>query len=368
MGIGSWLRNRTLTRSVRSQVPLPGVQPPSRSDVFYGSPDSAMTLSAVYSAVSVINVGVSQMTLDCFKGNRVISSPLWVREPDVKMSRSAFFAETVNSLALHGNAYWHVIRDSAADSPQALVVLPPGEVNPLEDGTFGYRGKTFERWQVSHLKLTRVPGVLLGLGPIQAARQELRGMLEQRDYASSWFDQSGVPNGVLSTQQEINPDDAALIKSRWNESATHRNGVAVLPNGMQYQPLNLKPADAQFLETQQWGVTQVARLFGIPAHLMLAAVEGTSNTYTNMADADLMFVRWTLMKYLREIEEAVSRLLPRGQTARFNLDAVLRPSTKSRYEAHKIALEAGFLTVNEVREIEGLASLEGEVADGVGDA
>lgn len=360
MGIGSWFQDRALRRSVRSQAPSPGVLPPSRSDSLYVTPESAMTLSAVYSAVSVINVGVSQMTVDCYKGNRTVSSPLWVREPDVKMSRSAFFAETVNSLALHGNAYWHVIRDSAADAPQALVVLPPNEVNPFEDGTFGYKGKTFERWQISHLKLTRVPGVLLGLGPIQAARQELRGMLEQRDYASSWFDQSGVPNGVLSSDYEINDEMAAALKATWNESATHRNGVAVLPNGLSYSPLNLKPADAQFLETQQWGVTQVARLFGIPAHLMLAAVEGTSNTYVNMADADLTFVRWTLMKYLREIEEAISRLLPRGQTARFNLDAVLRPSTKARYEAHKIAIEAGFLTRDEVRAIEGFDPLEKE--------
>lgn len=77
-------------------------------------------------------------------------------------------------------------------------------------------------------------------------------------------------------------------------------------------------------------------------------------TYTNVADADLTFARWTLTQYLREIEEAFSALLPRGQQARFNLDAILRPSTKARYEAHQLALAAGFLTVDEVRAIEGL--------------
>lgn len=358
MGIGAWFgKNRTVERSVQpSALPL-GIQPPSRSVSDLATPSSALTLNAVYSAVSVISVGVSQMAIDCRKGNAVVPSPLWVRQPDAKISRSAFFAETVNSLALFGNAYWHVIRDDAASAPQALVVLPANEVNPHSDGTFGYGGKVFQPWQVSHLKLHRMPKVLLGLGPIQAARLELQGMIEMRDYASSWFNQSGVPSGVLKTSFELNNEEADALKARWNETASHRNGVAILSNGAEFHPLNLKPADAQFLETQQWSVAQVARLFGIPAHLMLVAVEGTSNTYTNMADADHTFVRWTLMRYLREIEEAFSGLLPRGTEARFNLDAVLRPSTKARYEAHQIAIEAGFLTTDEVREIEGLPPL-----------
>lgn len=359
MGIGTWFRGgRTLKRSDENYVPPVGVQPPRRGDSIVATAEHAMTLSSVYSAVSILSTGASQMTLDCRRGITEVQAPLWVREPDVKMNRSAFFAETVNSLALHGNAYWHVVRDSAADAPQALVPLPALEVYPMEDGTFGYKGKTFQSWQISHLKLTRLPGVLLGLGPIQAARAELQGMLHLRDYAAGWFDQGGVPNGLLSVDGDWSDEDLDAFKARWLENVSHRDGVAIMAGGTSYEALNLKPADAQFLENQQWSVTQVARLFGIPAHLMLAAVEGSSNTYTNMADADQTFVRWTLMKYLREIEEAISRLLPRGTHARFNLDAVLRPSTKTRYEAHKIALDAGFMTINEIRAIEGLKPLE----------
>lgn len=72
-----------------------------------------------------------------------------------------------------------------------------------------------------------------------------------------------------------------------------------------------------------------------------------------------MFIKFSLMPYLREIEEGVSALLPRGQESRFNVNAFLRPTTKARYEAHAIALDAGFLTANEVRELEGLQPVPG---------
>lgn len=152
-------------------------------------------------------------------------------------------------------------------------------------------------------------------------------------------------------------DAAEEARQRWEATQGGRRGVAVLTGGITYKPVLITPEEAQFIESQQFSVTSLARLFGIPANLMLAAVEGTSNTYSNVAQADLTFVRWTLSKYIREIEAAFSALLPRGQRARFNLDALLRPDTLSRYQAHRVAIASGFLTVDEVRAIEGLPPL-----------
>src|SRR5699024_7486663 len=121
-----------------------------------------------------------------------------------------------------------------------------------------------------------------------------------------------------------------------------------------YSPILLNPADAQFLENQQFTVTQIARLFGIPASLMLAVVEGGSQSYANVEQDWIAYIRFSLMSYLREIEEAFTKLLPNGQTARFNIETLLRADTKTRYEAHEIAIRAGFMKPEEVREIEGL--------------
>ena len=80
-------------------------------------------------------------------------------------------------------------------------------------------------------------------------------------------------------------------------------------------------------------------------------------TYNNIETAAIDMLRDTLMGYISPIEDQLTALLPRGQSARFNLDAVLRPDTKTRYEAHALAIQTGFLTVDEVRDIEGLPPL-----------
>lgn len=328
-----------------------GIAPPPRVDRLQISQDKALSLIPVYRAIQIISSAVSQLTVDVERSGTQITPPAWIRRPDVKMTSSAFLELSATSLAASGNAFWRVVRDSPSDAPSALIVLNPHEVHVDEDGNFSHRGRDLKPWQVSHLQLMRVPGRTRGLGPIQACSPDLLGAVEQRDYATEWFDTGTVPNGVLSSDQHITADQAKAMKAQWLESVSGRE-PAVLSNGLDYRPLLLSPKDAQFLETRQFSVTDIARLFGIPAHLMHAVVQGGSMTYMSGQAADLSFMRWTLMNYLREIEEAFTALLPRGQKARFNTNAILRPATKERYEAHRIALEAGFLTINEVREFE----------------
>ena len=66
----------------------------------------------------------------------------------------------------------------------------------------------------------------------------------------------------------------------------------------------------------------------------------------------MQLIRWSLTPWLTRVEQAMSDLLPRGQYAKFNLDSLLRGDTLSRYQAHKIGIDAGFLSVDEVRQIE----------------
>lgn len=335
----------------------PALQPPSRTSRLQISQERALTLVPVYRAFALISSAVSQLSIDLWRGEEQLKNvPTWVRQPDVKMPRSAFFESTTTSLAANGNAFWKVVRDSPADPPSALIVVDPNEVHIHEDGRFGYRGETLARWQMQHLALMRIPGRLRGLGPIQAASEDLLGASDLRDYASGWFESGNVPNGTLNSDQHITAEQAQSLKSQWVSSVSGKE-PAVLGQGLTYQPFMLSPKDAQFLESRQFTTTDVARLFGIPSHLMLAVVEGGSMTYLNGQAADLSFMRWTLMSYLREIEEGFTALLPRGTTARFNPDAILRASTKERYDAHKVAIDAGFLTVDEVRAIEGLNPL-----------
>lgn len=310
----------------------------------------------VHRAVSIHATAVRQLSVAAFRDSEEVDAPSWLRRPNAFTPRSVFLEQTVISLAGHGNAYWLIDRD-AQGRVTNLTVLDPMAVE-IDADHFGRPrkymafGKDYTPADIRHLALFRVPGKAKGLGPIQAARQEIQGAIDTRDYSSKWFQDSGVPTGVLKSDQVLSPEDAKAAKAAWTESQGAKRGVAVLGNGLSYSAIYLTPADAQFLESRQFDTTQIARLFGVPASLMLAGVAGSSQTYANVEQDWLGYVRFSLMQYLTEIEDAFSELLPGRREARFNIEALLRADTTTRYAAHAVALSAGFLTLDEVREIE----------------
>src|SRR5690606_28508787 len=96
------------------------------------------------------------------------------------------------------------------NTPATLQVLDPMRMQAaVESGRAVYRYQLDSGRQadyslgnraagdLAHVRYLELPGVLCGLGPIQAARAELTGAVQVRDYAAEWFDRSGVPDGVL---------------------------------------------------------------------------------------------------------------------------------------------------------------------------
>lgn len=331
----------------------PGITVPSRAEVV--TEDGALSLINVYRSVHILGIAGSQLTLDVYRGRELLPTPSVVRKPDVNMHTSRWLSEIIHALALTGNAFWRTYHGDRG--PINFQLLDPWKCHLNKDGTLTHGNNTLEPHEFQHLALMSRTGHRRGLGPIQAARAELRGAFDLREYASNTFRDGDVPTGVLTTDQPLNAEQAKRAKDDWK--ARDAREIAVLGSGVNYSPVMLSPEDAQFIEAQRFTKTEIATLFGIPAHLLLASVEGSSMTYTNIASADLTFVRWTLMGYLREIEEAVSASLPGQQIARFNLDAITRPDISTRYKAHKLALDAGWMDVEEIRAIEGLPPLEG---------
>lgn len=371
-----WATLRENTRDIfglqrAATIAQSAVTLPTRRPTFGATADQAMTLAPAYRAMQVLTTAASQLALAQFRGDNKIDSSAILAAPDLTTHRSAFIEYTVASMAVDGNAFWRLIRSTVDNTVVDIRPLNPAEVsvnrNARTDAlTYSYRGADYGPEQIRHLQLMRLPGRDRGLGPIEAGKAELQGALEARDYGASWFSQGTVPEGVLSSDQPLSSDQAKLYKQTWQgidpatgEQNPNGHDLRVLGAGLRYEYLALKPADAQYLETQQFTTTQIARLFGVPASLMLAAVDGSSQTYANIEQDWIGFTRFTLMRYLREIEEAFSAILPRGNTARFNVDSLLRTDTKTRYEAHKIALDARFMTRADVRLLEGLPFIPG---------
>lgn len=337
--------------------PLPGVIPPQRTDINY----IETAIPAVFRSVSVLQTAAAQLSLDVWRDREPLDGDAYPRaltRPWDADTQTDLIVDLVASLAFRGNAYTLALRDNDGKL-RGLRVLNPSEceprINRAGKRVVDYGRRTYGPRDLMHYRLLRIPGRVDGLSPIQAARETFEAAHDARHAAGAFFKSGGVPTGIITTDAQISRQQALDAKEQWNERNNRDDGVAVMGSGMTYQPVTITPADAQFLESRRYSAEEIGQLFGVPPHLLGITLSGSSMTYQNLQDADLSFMRWTVMQYLREIENGLSKLLPATTTARFNLDAVLRPSTKTRYEAHKIGIEAGFLTPEYVaQEIEGL--------------
>jgi HK97 family phage portal protein len=328
----------------------------------------ALGLAAVYRAVEIRAIAAKQISIDAVlvrTGLPPEETPRLLRKPDPECSRSQFIEKTVVSMNLTGNAYWRcVYADREKRELSSLWVMNPNDVtiqvSPLGRVTgYLYRGKELDTRDVKHLSRMRVAGSPYGLGPIQAAQVELRGSIDTAEYGADFLHSGDVPTGILKSDQMLTKDTADAARTQWTESRGGRGGVAVLGQGLDYRQTFLSPKDAQFIESQNWNVTTAARLFGVPGSLMMVALDsrGSSQTYQNVEQDWLGFVRFGLANDLIEIEDAFTDLLPGTQRAKANYEALLRADTKSRYEAHVLSL--AWRPANEIRKHEGLGPIPG---------
>lgn len=344
------------------------VHPQLRTDALHPvSAAQAATIPAVYRSLQVLTTSAAQLPFVVERGGRTLKGrevPNIISRPNVNMSRGEFVEQIVLSLAIAGNAYLHIER--ADGQVVNIEVLNPHGIYLGQDASgrrvYHYQGKRLSAADVKHIAFRRLPGMDLGLGPIQAASGSLRLSLRQREFAGQWFDSTGQPTGILTTENGITGPDIRAAKNAWNgmdESGNplplHANpsGVKVLGKGFQYKPILISPRDALWVDAQNFSTLEIARLFGVPSSLLYAAIEGNSMTYSNVEQEWLAYVRFTLMDYLQPIEDALTDIAPQGQRVKFNVEGLLRSDTKTRYQAHALALSSGFLTVNEVRELEG---------------
>jgi HK97 family phage portal protein len=349
------------------------VTPPSRSASQTLTVDRALGLPAAYRAIQLIAGMGSQLAINSWRGtSKVNPTPALIRRPDPWRPRSSFIERYLVNAAVDGNNFLLKIRvDNVVSGVELL--------NPLTTFVRWERGVKYydtSRWVGGAWKTVtytdadvlhvwgglEVPGHARGLGPIAANRYALTGHIDLREYAAGWFAKSDVPSGLLSSDQKLDPAMAAAYKDAWlNPKDANGNPITgptvrVLGQGLSYDPVILKPSDAQWLEAQNASVLDIARIFGIPADYLEAAVDGSSLTYANLEMIDARFLRTTLFPvYLRKLEDALTELLPNGQEARFDTEALLRPDAKTRAEIDQIYLNAGVRRAEEIRDREGWA-------------
>ena len=327
-------------------------------------PNQALTLTAVYRSIQIIATPISKMPMQTFRfatGLEVpVENPILVNKPNFLDSKRDFLFQTVVSMALDGNAFWLKSYGSNGQVNNLTLVPPSAVTIRLVNGVKHYDYQVNQDTPVAttttdiqHLKLFSRVGYLRGLGPIDSCQQDISAALELRNFAANWFGQAGIPTGILKTDKPISAEDSQVITERWHTKQSQRQ-VAVLGQGFEWQTVQLNPRDALFTDVQVQQVQAIARLFGIPARLLLTGVDGSSDTYTNLQDENQVFYRHTIMAYTDAISDALSECLPRGTRTEFNFEGLFRADMANRFNMYETAIRAGFMTTEEVRRKEGL--------------
>lgn len=336
---------------------------PTRSDWSVGV-NEALTLTAVYRSIQIIATPISKMPMQTFRfatGLEVpVENPILVNKPNFNESKRDFLFQTVVSMALDGNAFWYKSYGSNGQINNLTLVPANAVTIRLENGVKYYDFQLNQDTKVQttttdiqHLKLFSRVGYLRGLGPIDSCNKDISAALELRNFAANWFSSGGIPTGILKTDKPIGAEDANEITERWHTKQSERK-VAVLGQGFEWQTVQLNPRDAMFTDVQSQQVQAIARLFGIPARLLLTGVDGSSDTYSNLQDESQTFYRHTIMAYTDAISDALSECLPRGTRVEFNFEGLFKADMANRFNMYETAIRAGFMTTEEVRRKEGL--------------
>ena len=338
---------------------------------------TAMRISAVFACVRVLSETISSLPVHVYRrnsdGSKTIERthylyPVLHREPFPGMT-SMQFRETMTAwVCLYGNAYARILRNGKS----GVVALQPWHPD-LVRVTAGpvYRIATSEgslelkATDVLHLKgLTISADGLQAASPITQAREQLGLALAMDKHGSRFFGNSARPGGVLEHPAHISKEASEELKKSWNtmyQGTDNAYKTAVLQEGMTFKPLSVSNDDAQWLDARKFSVTDIARIFRVPPH-MIGDLERA--TFSNVEQQSIDFVVHTIRPWLVRWEQEILRCLfpPEEQDkffAEFVVDGLLRGDIASRYAAYAVGRNWGWLSANDVRGLENQNPVEG---------
>jgi HK97 family phage portal protein len=327
----------------------------------------ALQQVAVYACVSLLTDALSTLPLDAYRkdgdsAKKVTPVPGLLRSPLEGMSLVDWLTRVYSSLIIRGNSYCLVVARDMNFRPTQLLPIHPDDVgarmSPEGRIIYNIAGHEYDQRDVIHTRGLTVPGSIVGLSPINYARNAIGLAATAETFGSQFFGQGATPSSTLETEQSLTDDQAQGLRDAWDNSHQGRRGTAVLTHGLKWKPISITPEESQFLETRQYQTNEIARLFRIPPH-MIGEVDKTTSWGTGIAQQSAGFVRYTLTPWAIRLESSLSALLPQPQYVKANFEGLLRGTTLERYQGYAIAINNRFMAPNEVRAYEDMAPYEG---------
>lgn len=341
------------------------------------NPATAMGLTAFWACVKIISETVSSLPLHVYReldanGDKEKATDRMeytiLHDEFNNVHTSMVGRETCQAhLCTWGNAYL-LIRFNGAAKVESLWPLMPSltrgttkagrlvyETSDTPDGKLA----TYDANEIVH-----VPGLSLdglnGMSPIRTHRETIGHGIATERYGAAFFGHGERPGGVLEHPAQLTNEAHARLKKDMEDIRSDRSPhrTLILEEGLKYHVISVPPDDAQYIQTRQFNVSDMARIFRMP--LSMLEVHDRSAAYASVEQFFLQFGNHTIRPWLVRWEQEINRKvlgLKSGLLAEFDLNALLRGDIKTRYDAYHLALTDGFMNKDEVRAKENLNAM-----------
>lgn len=335
---------------------------------------TALTSSAVWSAVRHISEGVSSLPLILYKkgydGARTCADwhPLYRILKDranPEMSSMIFREVLMGHVLTWGNGYAEIERDPDTGRVIALWPLRPDIMEPVRDKNgdlfYRYGSLIFLPEEIFHLKGLGYDGIK-GYSVVAQARDSIGLSMALENFGSTFFGNGAKPAGVISVPGKLSAEALQNMRKSWEDMhSSQRNAhrIAILQNGVTFQSIGTDPDDSQWLVSRGFQIQEIARWFKIPSSKL---GDNSNKTYSSLEQDNLAFLQETLRPWMIRWEQEIQMKLICDMDqlyAEHNSDALLRGDSAGRASFYASALSWGWLSRNEVRALENLPPFEG---------
>ncbi len=355
-----------------------GLVTPSDSGVSVTA-NTALKTAAVFAAVRILAETLASLPLIVYKRQErgKVRAPTHALSEILKSSpndemTSFEYRETLQShLALHGNAYSTIETDGRGRVTELFPLRPDRMLQIVKiDGRWAYQyqlpnGKAqwFDEFQIWHLRGLASDG-RIGYSPIHLMRQAIGLGLAAESFGARFFGNDARPGIALEHPGSLSEEAHKNLR----ESFEARHGglnkshkIAILEEGLKIHEIGLPPEDAQFVETRKFQISEIARMYRIPPHMLADLGDAT---FSNIEHQGIEFVTHTMRPWLVRWEQSIQQnlMLPsdrRRYFVEFLVDSLLRGDTKSRFEAYSLARNNGWFSANDIRELENMNPIDG---------
>ena len=339
------------------------------------SPRTAVQMTAVYACVRVIAETVASLPLHVYQhtdqgSEKAFSHPLYRilhDEPNGEMTSFILRETMLSHLLLWGNSYCQILRNGRGQVIGLYPLLPEKmAVDRDSHGTLTY-DYTARDGGVVRLRpedVLHIPGLgfdgIMGYSPIALEKNAIGLGIAAEEYGSRFFSNGATPSGVLTHPNTVKNPTA--LRESWNAAyggSTNSGKVAILEEGMKFEKVSVSNNEAQFLESRKFQVAEICRIYRVPPHLVGDLEHAT---FSNIEHQSISFAMHTIRPWLVRLEQAMNRALFTEKEkslfyVRINIDGLMRGSYKERMEGYAIGRQNGWLSADDIRELENMNPL-----------